>query len=962
MGSSISDKDESDTLGLGTDGQHPDSLRDLLPIGAALAVTIPGGGLAMAGMAPWRVALPAVLVAWGMAATLVAVRLIARNRRLRKSHERLQTLNHAHELHDAAEGLGGFGLWTIDLARNAQVFSAGAFRVFGLDPAAGEPGLRPFSEHIHPDDREAWIDAHRRTVRGAEDEVRIEYRYRRPDGEEIWVRSIGRAERNAQGQTVRIHGMAQDVTAMRSMQQQLAQSEAKFRDLTQMSSDWIWETDAAHQWAYFSESADAVLGGWVRGLLGRRIWDLPEGQFAFEQPDWKAQRALMRANAPFENFEYAVVAPDGGSHFISISGRPLFDAQGEFAGYRGVGHNVTLEKQQRLLLKLESDIAAIMREQNEPESVITAIIITLCGLLGWSGGMNLALVPGRNALIVRERWGYPAFAAMLSQLPHEMPLQPDSVESRTWSSGRAAWIPDLSAQADFARRYQAARLGSRAAFLAPIHDESGKVMSVLMFLSPASYRSNGFLAQVAEMLSRNLSLYLQRKAAEQRLTHRSLHDGLTDLPNRVYLSHQLETRLARGEHAAVLYIDLDRFKLVNDTQGHSVGDQVLIEVASRLKESIRPQDVAGRIGGDEFILLLTGLSDRAEIERIGRRVLGAIEKPFVLSGRAYFLSASIGVAVAPEDGTDPAVLIKCADGAMYQVKSEGRNDVRFFAGTVSDERLDQLQLAAEFPVALQRGEVALHYQPIMDVGSGRIAGVEALLRWHHPTRGLMLPDRFLRIAEQGSVIREVGLWTLRRAIDDRIALGIDKYPEAPVSVNVSTRQLAEEDFVASIGTLLQERRFPGKLLRLELTESAFIEHPKRSAQLIEALRRTGVQVIIDNFGTGYASLSHLKNLPVDGLKIDQAFVRDLPGDRGNAAIVQAVTTLAARLGVQSMAAGVETPGELQALRSFGCDRMQGTLICEPLPFVNLREFLETSPGGRRMRVVGESPAGQAGVG
>lgn len=938
------------------DGHDASTLHDLLPIGAAAFVSVVGGALALTRAVGWEIALPVVLVAWGMAATIVAGRLIARTRGMRHDRARLETLNHTHALHDAAEGLGGFGLWTIDLRHNTQVWSAGAFRVFGIAEGTGEPALRPFTGSIHPDDRQAWIEAHREAIHGRRDDVRVEYRYTRADGEEIWVRSIGRAERDAKGRTVRLHGMAQDITAMRTMQQQLADSEAKFKDLTHMSSDWVWETGPGHQWSWFSEAAQTALGDWVGTLIGRRIWDLPEGQFAFEQPDWNAHRALMRAHAPFENFEYAVVAPDGETHFISLSGRALFDASGLFAGYRGVGHNITREKQQRILLKLESDIATIMREKNEPEQVITAIIITLCGLLGWIGGANLVLVPGRNATIVRERWGYPAFTSMLAQLPHELPMLLDSAEGRVWSDGRAAWIPDLGAEPQLARRYQTARLNARAAFLAPIHDEAGKVLSVLTFFSPASFRANGFLSQVAEMLSRNLSLYLQRKEAERRLMHRSLHDGLTDLPNRVYLTHQLETRLGRGEHASVLYIDLDRFKLVNDTQGHSVGDQVLIEVAARLKESIRPQDVAGRIGGDEFIILLTGLSDRSEIERIGRRVLAAIEKPFVLAGRANFLSASIGVAVSPDDGTDASVLVKCADSAMYEVKSEGRNDVRFFAGDVSDERLSQLQLTAEFPVALQRGEVALYYQPMLDVGTGRVTGLEALLRWHHPTRGLLLPDRFLRIAEQASVIREMGLWTLRRAIDDRIALGLDRHPEAAVSVNVSTRHLAEEDFVATIASLLQERRFPGHLLRLELTESAFTEHPERSAKLIEALRRTGVQVIIDNFGTGYASLSHLKNLPVDGLKIDQAFVRNLANDRGNSAIVQAVTTLAASLGVQSMAAGVETSGEMQALRGFGCDRMQGTLICEPLPFGKLREFLEAAPGGRRMRVVGAASA------
>jgi EAL domain-containing protein (putative c-di-GMP-specific phosphodiesterase class I) len=277
--------------------------------------------------------------------------------------------------------------------------------------------------------------------------------------------------------------------------------------------------------------------------------------------------------------------------------------------------------------------------------------------------------------------------------------------------------------------------------------------------------------------------------------------------------------------------------------------------------------------------------------------------------------------------------------------------VRFFAGDMSDERTEMLQLASELPLAMQRGDVELYYQPILDVAERRVAGFEALLRWRHPVRGMLLPDRFLPVAEQSNLIRELGLWSIRRALDDRVALGLDRYDDAAVSVNVSVRQLTEDGFLETLHRMLNERGMPARLLRLELTESAFIEHPERTVALIADLRRLGVRVIIDNFGTGYASLSYLKNLPVDGLKIDQVFVRDLPADRGNAAIIQAITTLAAKLGLQAMAEGVETAAELRALRSFDCDQVQGTLIAEPLPFAMLQEFLESLPEVRRMHMV-----------
>ena len=433
--------------------------------------------------------------------------------------------------------------------------------------------------------------------------------------------------------------------------------------------------------------------------------------------------------------------------------------------------------------------------------------------------------------------------------------------------------------------------------------------------------------------------------------HASLHDALTGLPNRVYLTHQLEEAVKVGRACAVLYVDLDRYKLINDSLGHSVGDQVLIEVARRLRESIRRTDVAGRIGGDEFILLLMDLRQREEIESIARKVLAAVERPFVLMNRAHFLSASIGVAISPDDGRDAQHLIRSADSAMYRAKADGRNAIRFFAGEHSDARDQQLQLGIDFPLALQRGEVDLHYQPVLAVGERRIVGMEGLMRWRHPTLGLLMPDRFLPAAERSNLIREVGLWAIRRALDDRIEIGLDKFQDVAMSVNISPRQLGEDGFLAQINGMLAERSFPARLLRLELTENSLIDNSEKTVALLAELRRLGIAVIIDNFGTGYASLSYLKNLPVDGLKIDRTFIRGLPEDRGNSAIVQAITTLAGKLGLQVMAEGVETASEMKALRALNCDRMQGTYISEPLPLPQLKDFLESLPQVRQMHLV-----------
>lgn len=895
-------------------------------------------------------ALVAALGAAGFAAVYLRERS-ARRRRERAGAEALRDSNARQR--DCVERLAGLGSWTHDPHANTLRWSEGAFRLFGIDPKAGVPPPKDLLAHIHPSDQERWREAHRRALRAGR-EVRVEFRWMRPNREVIWVRSVGRPERDARGETLRMTGIVQDITGIRAMQQQLAASEAKFRDLTHLSSDWIWETDAQHRVSYLSDSLGAVVGNWARSMIGRRRWEMPDSDFL--APDWETHRAICEAHKPFENFEFSQIDPDGNVHHQSLSGHPVYDDGGQFLGYRGVGRNITREKQQRMLLEIEGDIASIMREQTEPNRVITAILITLCGKLGWIGGVHL--VRSGSGLAARERWGYPAFTKAIAELPDEFVPDEGGIEDACWREGRDAWVTELGTYPSFVARYRTRALGAHAAFAAALRDERGRTLGLLLFLAPVAFRGESFLAQTAETLSRTLSLYLQRKAAERRLTHASLHDALTGLPNRAHLLQQLDVRLRAGERAALLYVDLDRYKLINDTLGHTAGDKALIEVARRLREALGAHDLVGRMGGDEFLVLVAQCDARDEVEKLARSILASLERPLVLSNRAYFLSASIGVAFAPDDADDAQSLIRCADSAMYEAKSAGRNDVHFFAGGVSDGRAEQLQLAAELPLAIQRGEVDLHYQPIMNIGERRVVGFEGLLRWRHPVRGLLLPDQFLPAAEQSNVIREIGLWVIRRALDDRVRLGLDAYPGISVSVNVSARQLAEEGFLASLNESMNERRFPPTLLRLELTESAFIEHPDRTIVLIGELRRLGVRVIIDNFGTGYASLSYLKNLPVDGLKIDRAFVENLPTDRGNAAIVQAITAMSAKLGMQAMVEGVETAAELRELRALDCDQVQGSLISDPLPFPELREFLDALPTLRQMHLVHDADAGQ----
>ena len=938
-----------------TSDQHQPGSRDDFRRRSRLVLGLSGlvVALALSGplLLPQMVGWPESLLAAG-AITIVAAAWVVR-RALgdlgRQDHEidRLSALSRESE---AAEHLANLGTWVHDLAAEEFFWSTGTFAIFGIDPAEGPPSPRGFQICIHADDQARWREVHRRAVRKGT-EARIEYRYVRRGLEVIWIRSVAQPVRDDYGTVVRLQGIVQDISGVRAMQRQLAASETKYRELATLSSDWIWETDAQHRLSSLSESIDAVLGSWARSAIGSRRWDSADNELL--PVDWEEHRRQVESHEPFTNFEFTLLDPDGNVHHISLNGRPVFDEDGRFLGYRGTGQNITREKQQRMLLELDGEISRIMREQHDPQRVLSATVVATCAKFGWLGGAHLLRANG--GIRVAERWGFPSFTRMIGDLPEVVELGEDDVEMRCWSSGKAIWLSDMSSQRTFAERYQVAALGAQASLIAPILDEHGNVFSALLFLCSVSFRGDAFLRQVAEVLSRSLSLYLQRTTAEQRLMHASLHDPLTNLPNRAYVSRLIEEKLAKFDQLAVLYIDLDRYKTINDTLGHAAGDRVLVEVARRLRAALRERDVIGRMGGDEFVAVLPGLSDNNHIEKIARAILASLEKPFILNDRAYFLSASIGAAISPNDGSEAHALIRAADAAMYQVKDEGRNDLRFSSGELSGEHAAQIKLASELPLAIQRGEVDLYYQPIIDVGKRTAFSIEALLRWRHPKLGLLLPERFLPAAERSNMIREIGFWTIRRAIDDRIRLGLDDHGDLSVSVNVSVRQLAEDNFLEFVNELLNERNFPARLLRLEITESAFMDNPERAVALISELRRIGVRIIVDNFGTGYAALSYLKNLPVNGLKIDRAFVTDLAVDRGNAAITQAITTLAAKLGLELLAEGVESNSELRELRSLGCDLMQGTLISPAVPLSELEVFLRSLPNLRRMHQVGLAP-------
>ncbi len=426
-----------------------------------------------------------------------------------------------------------------------------------------------------------------------------------------------------------------------------------------------------------------------------------------------------------------------------------------------------------------------------------------------------------------------------------------------------------------------------------------------------------------------------RHAAQEHIRHLALHDSLTGLPNRVSLMEHLQHMIAdarrRDSQLALLFIDLDHFKRVNDSLGHLAGDTLLQTVARRITETLRATDLVARFGGDEFIVLLPSTLQRMDVEEVCQKLLTAIEVPVNADDRLISVTPSLGISMFPHDGTTADELIKNADTAMYLAKARGRANYQFFTPEMAASAYDALVMESQLAQALERGEFVLHFQPQVRSVDGALVGAEALIRWNHPERGLLMPDSFIPLAEQQRLMLPIGQWVLREALRCAKrwqALGMR---DMPIAVNLSSMQFQTSGFTALIEQLLAEEGVTGSLLELELTERMLMDDLPEVKRKLSELKALGIRISVDDFGTGYSSLSHLKELPIDKMKVDRSFVHDLPSEKGSAAIARAIVQMARSMGLTVIAEGIETEAQRSFLARLDCDELQGLLISPPLP-------------------------------
>jgi diguanylate cyclase (GGDEF)-like protein len=432
-------------------------------------------------------------------------------------------------------------------------------------------------------------------------------------------------------------------------------------------------------------------------------------------------------------------------------------------------------------------------------------------------------------------------------------------------------------------------------------------------------------------------------AKEEQLYYQAHYDTLTKLPNRLFFKDQLEHAIARAQRASeafsVLFVDLDYFKLVNDSIGHAAGDQVLVAAAERLRDCVRSSDIVGRLGGDEFIVLVTDVKHGRDARIVADSILAAMARPFAYGPHEHFLSASVGIAVYPQDGATADELLRNADTAMYRAKDCGRGQSVFFEEQMNVAALLRVRSERDLRHALEHREFFLVYQPMQDLRSGAVSGAEALLRWNHPDHGALAPTHFIQLAEETGLIDSLGEWVLREACIQFGRVQDERLPLPCISVNVSARQFRQANFADTVQTVLRETGVPAACLEIEITESLLLEATDAIEGTLAALSASGVRIALDDFGTGFSSLAYLKRFPVDIVKIDRSFVKDLPADKSSAAIAGAIVSMSHALQKQVVAEGVETAAQAQLLADLGCDYLQGYLFSRPLSFPDLMIFL-----------------------
>ena len=701
----------------------------------------------------------------------------------------------------------------------------------------------------------------------------------------------------------------------------------------------------------WNQAAERIFGWTELEVLGRES----PAVSADEIEERARFRAMIQRGEPFTDVEAVRARKDGTRITVSLSAAPLRGPDGICDGMLLLVADISDRKRAELRQNIQNAITALLADAQSVEEVMPRMIQTLCEGLGWVAGVRRGILSRNEVPGHLEAWSI-AVPEVASFIQNSGPgvdtvEDPAGLLRQVGASGKPVWLGDLAKEPASPRNVRALAAGLKSAFALPILVGGEFFGSIELYASAVRPRDEE-IVQISTEIGSQIGQFIARKQAESHLTFFANHDPLTGLPNRAMFNQRLTQALARAQRfnkmVAILFVDLDRFKVINDTLGHDAGDRLLKQLAVRLRECLREGDTVGRQGGDEFVVLIEDVADPSQVTGVVRKIIDTVAQPYLLATHERHVTASIGISIYPDDGQDQQTLLKNADIAMYRAKEQGRNNFQFYSAQMNLHSFERRALETSLRRAVERREFLLHYQPKADMRSGRITGVEALVRWQHPELGLVPPAQFIPLAEETGLIAAIGEWVLRTACADARAWMTRGLPPISVAVNLSALQFARDGFISLVAQVLRETAFDPRLLEFEITERTLMQNSDRAAEVLRQLSELGVRVAIDDFGSGYSSLGSLRRFPIRSIKIDPSFIRGIPNDADDDAVTRAVIAMAHGLQLRVVAEGVETREQYRFLEEHHCDEIQGHYYSKPVDAATLARLLGERQGESKL--------------